>query len=124
MVMFNMAHYINRLKDKKDVKIVIDFAKGENGDYDALVHPKIAKYLLDNKLDIHHTVFTFKDFYGFENSHVTSGGVLVSEVDNNLQSKKEANVYFIGEVLDVDGTCGGFNIMWAFASAFRVSKHI
>ena len=124
MVMFNMAHYINRLDDKKNVRIVIDFAKGMDGDYDSLVHPKIAKYLLDNKLDIHHTVFTFKDFYGFENSHVTSGGVLISEVDNNLQSKREPNVYFTGEVLDIDATCGGFNIMWALASAKRVSEKV
>ena len=124
MVILNLAHYINRLADKKDVKIKLDLAKGEDGDYDTLVHPKIAKYLLYNKLDIHNLTYTFKDFYGFDNSHVTSGGIQISEVDTNLLSKREKNVYFTGEVLDVDGVCGGFNIMWALASAKRVSENI
>ena len=124
MVIFNLTHYINQLDSKKDVTIHIDFAKGIDGDYDSLVHSKIAKYLIDNKLDIHNTIFTFKDFYGYENSQVTSGGILVSELNNNLSSKKENNVYFIGEVIDVDAVCGGFNIMWALASAERVNKAI
>ena len=124
MVIFNMSHFINRLKDKKNISISIDFAKNRSGDYDSLVHPKLAKYLLDNKLDIHNTTFTFKDFYGYENSQVTSGGLLITELSNNLSSKKEKNVYFIGEVIDVDAVCGGYNIMWALASAELVSKSV
>ncbi len=124
MVIFNLTHYINQVKDKKNIKIAIDFAKDMDGDYDALVHPKIAKYLLDNHLDIHHVVFAFKDFYGFENSQVTSGGILLNQIDNNLQSIKEKNIYFTGELLDVDAICGGYNIMWALASAKKVSESI
>lgn len=124
MVIFNMTHFINRLNDKKNIIISIDFAKDKNGDYDSLVHPKLAKYLLDNKLDIHNTRFTFKDFYGYENSQVTSGGLLITELNKDLSSKKENNVHFIGEVIDVDAVCGGYNIMWALASAELVSKSI
>lgn len=124
ILIFNLAHYINRLSNKNNISIRIDFAEDVDGEYDALVNPRIAKYLLDNKLDIHNTVFSFKDFYGYENSQVTSGGVSINEVNNDLSSKKEKNVYFIGEVLDVDAICGGYNIMWALASANKVSESI
>ena len=124
MVIFNITHYINLLKEKKNISIHLDFAKGMEGDYESLVNPKIAKYLLDNKLDIHNTIFTFKDFYGYENSQVTSGGVSVINLNNDLSSKLEKNVYFIGEIVDIDAICGGFNIMWALASADLVSKNI
>ena len=124
MVIFNMTHYINRLSDKKGVTIHLDFAPNMDGKYDDLVSPKLAKYLSGNNLDIHNVVYTFKDFYSYDNSQVTSGGLLVSEVDQSLQSKKEKNIYFIGEVLDVDAVCGGYNIMWALASANKVANNV
>ena len=124
MVIFNMTHYINGLSDKKNVTIRLDFAPNMEGDYDNLVNPKLAKYLSSNRLDIHNVIFTFKDFYEYDNSQVTSGGLLINQVDDSLQSKKEKNIYFIGEVLDVDAVCGGYNIMWALASANKVSNNI
>ena len=57
-------------------------------------------------------------------SQVTKGGVLLSEVDENLQSKKVNGLYFAGEILDVDGECGGFNLQWAYSSARRVATAI
>ena len=41
----------------------------------------------------------------------------MSEVDENLQSKKIAGLYFAGEILDIDGACGGYNLHLAFATA-------
>ena len=124
MVIFNLTHFINQLDNKNNVTIHIDFAKGLSGEYDSLTNPKIAQYLLNNKLDIHNTIFTFKDFYGYDNSQVTSGGLKISELNLDLSSKKEKGVYFIGEVVDVDAICGGYNIMWALASAEKVNKAI
>ena len=46
------------------------------------------------------------------------------EVNDSLESKKEENLYFAGEILDVDGMCGGFNLMFAFACAETVAKSI
>ncbi len=124
MVIFNMTHFINRLKDLKNITLHIDFAKEMKGDYESLVNPKLAKYLLNNKLDIHNTIFTFKDFYDYPNSQVTSGGILLSELNKNLSSKKEKDVFFIGEVVNIDAVCGGYNIMWALASAELVSNNL
>lgn len=53
-----------------------------------------------------------------ENAQVTIGGIDTSLVDNKtFESKIIPGLYFIGEVLDVDGDCGGYNIQWAYSSA-------
>lgn len=60
---------------------------------------------------------------GFNNAQVTAGGVNTKEVDEStLESKIVPNLYFCGEILDVDGDCGGFNLQWAWASALAVSN--
>lgn len=68
--------------------------------------------------------FTYKESYGFKDSQVSIGGIKFSDVDENLESKTEKNVFFIGEVLDADGLCGGYNIMFAIASAYRAHKKV
>ena len=55
----------------------------------------------------------------FSNAQVTVGGVNTKEVStNSLESNIVKNLYFAGEILDVDGDCGGFNLQWAWSSAF------
>lgn len=55
---------------------------------------------------------------GFEFSQVTSGGIDLKEVDKlTLMSERVNNLYFCGEILDVDSRCGGFNLHWAVSSA-------
>lgn len=55
---------------------------------------------------------------GFAKSMVTSGGVDTAEINRKtMESRVVGNLYFAGEVLDVDGRCGGYNLEWAFASA-------
>ncbi|MBQ8684998.1 MAG: aminoacetone oxidase family FAD-binding enzyme [Clostridia bacterium] len=61
---------------------------------------------------------------GFDYAQVTKGGVRLEEVDENLQSKKAKGLYFAGEILDIDGQCGGFNLQWAYASAACVAAAI
>lgn len=53
---------------------------------------------------------------GFENAQVCTGGVDLNEVTDNLESVYAPNVYFAGEILDVDGKCGGYNLQWAWTS--------
>jgi predicted Rossmann fold flavoprotein len=54
----------------------------------------------------------------FEQAQVTAGGVDVSEVTRQLESKLVTGVYFAGEILDVDGICGGYNLQWAWTSGY------
>lgn len=66
-----------------------------------------------------------KGDYGFDRSQVTVGGVALSEVNSEtLEIKKMNNAYICGEMLDVDGECGGYNLQWAFASGSLVGKKV
>jgi len=69
--------------------------------------------------------FTVNSFRPIEEAIVTSGGVDVNEVEpKNCVSKLCKNLYFAGEVLDVDAYTGGFNLQIAFSTAFCVAKSI
>ena len=64
--------------------------------------------------------FDIKDCYN--NQQVYCGGVKLESLDNTLQSKKHKGLYFCGEICDVDGLCGGYNLQWAWTSAFVVAS--
>ncbi len=77
------------------------------------------KRLLCSKLK--QWTFTCIDTNGFNNAQLTSGGVDTIFVNNNtLESKIVKNLYFCGEILDVNGDCGGYNLNWAWASGIAV----
>ncbi len=62
---------------------------------------------------------------GFEQAMVTRGGVTPREVKaDSLESIRIPGLYLAGEVLDIDGPCGGFNLQWAFASGHRVGRKL
>lgn len=54
----------------------------------------------------------------FENAQVCAGGVPFREVSENLESLSAKGLYLAGELLDVDGKCGGYNLQWAWASGY------
>ena len=79
---------------------------------------KIAKAIKEFEFDYNGT-------FDFDKAQVTIGGVDVQEVNRlTLESKKSDNLYIIGELLDIDGECGGFNIHWAFTSAVACAANI
>ena len=56
---------------------------------------------------------------------VTAGGVDLSEINpKTMEAKRHRNLYFIGEVLDIDGFCGGFNLQNAWSTAFVAAENI
>lgn len=61
---------------------------------------------------------------GFDYAQVTKGGIPANEVGEDLQSKLVSGLYFVGEALDVDGDCGGYNLTWAFVSGMHAAKNI
>jgi len=62
---------------------------------------------------------------GFENSQVTAGGLDTTQFNpQTMESKRERGLYCTGEILDIDGDCGGFNLQWAWSSAFCASNAI
>ncbi len=68
---------------------------------------------------------TFKEFRPIEEAIVTSGGVNVKEIDpKTMSSKICTNLYFAGEVIDVDAYTGGFNLQIAFSTGFLAGSSI
>lgn len=64
-------------------------------------------------------------YKGYDMAQVTAGGVSVKEViQGTLESKILKGLYIIGELLDVDGTCGGYNLQWAFTSGYIAGSRI
>lgn len=77
---------------------------------------KISKLqkLLEN---MKHFIVHIVDNKGFENGQICQGGVDLKAVSSSdMQSLRVAGVFFAGEVLDVDGRCGGYNLQWAWSS--------
>ena len=64
--------------------------------------------------DIPLTVTGVKDF---DQAQVTAGGIHTGEIDQEtMESRLVPDLYFAGEIIDVDGPCGGYNLQWAFCS--------
>ncbi len=57
-----------------------------------------------------------------ENSQVMQGGVRLSELTDDLESKLVSGLYFAGEILDVHGDCGGYNLQWAASSGMLAGR--
>ena len=141
IVIFNMSRII--AKDiKKEYKIKLDLLpdiskeelqasfKKNNKEtlLESYLHPNLVKYLIDkneNVIDLIKSLsFTFDKLYGFDNSQISVGGVKLNQLSDELESKKEKGIYFIGELIDVDAPCGGYNLMWAIGSGLYLSNVI
>ncbi len=63
------------------------------------------------------TPMTVTGHDGFRMAMITRGGISLKEIDpETMQSKKIRGLYFCGEIVDLDGPCGGYNLQWSFAS--------
>lgn len=77
---------------------------------------KLARVCKDFRVEV-------QGFGNVKNAQVVRGGALVDEFDSNtLESRKVAGLYAAGEVLNVDGKCGGYNLHWAWASGLVAAR--
>ncbi len=76
--------------------------------------------LLDNGIPLTVTGIEKPDF-----AMITTGGVQCDEINcKTMESTKVKGLYFCGEIIDVDGLCGGYNLQWAFASGFLAGRSL
>ncbi|MDU3153078.1 MAG: aminoacetone oxidase family FAD-binding enzyme [Anaerococcus hydrogenalis] len=106
-----------------DKKLIIDILKR------AKINPReknISKKDLNKLVNVLKSLsFDIVDINDKNNAQVTLGGVSCREIDKKtMKSLKIKDCYFIGEVMDVAGDCGGYNIQWAFSSAKTASEDI
>lgn len=59
----------------------------------------------------------------YENAQVCAGGVSLDEITLQMESKIVPGLYFAGELIDVDGRCGGYNLQWAWTSGYLAGKN-
>jgi hypothetical protein len=137
MVKINFVPFISELRNEvKDIKLKQFSHKSVEDLISGLVHKKLAKMICKKNnitptAKVGETDFdkilscireladfevTVAEANSFENAQVCSGGVPLGEVDDNFKSMKDENVYIVGELLDCDGVCGGYNLQWAWAT--------
>ena len=69
------------------------------------------------------TPLTVNGHDGFRLAMITRGGISLKEIDpKTMQSKLVNGLYFCGEIMNLDGPCGGYNLQWSFASGFLAGK--
>ena len=67
--------------------------------------------------------FSVSGYGGYRDAQVTAGGVKLSEITDLYESRLQKNLYITGELLDVDGICGGYNLTFAMNSGLIAAKH-
>ena len=100
--------------------ILLKNSKIENKKYNELTTKE--KEILINLITNYKIQIT--DYKDFNFSQVCSGGVNLNELTENFELKKIKKMYTIGEITDVDGMCGGYNLAYAFISGYIAGKHI
>ena len=69
--------------------------------------------------------FEIEGTRGYKFAQVTAGGISADEIDfNTMASLKAKNLYITGEVMDVDGDCGGYNLQWAWATGYIAGESV
>ncbi|MBU3190090.1 NAD(P)/FAD-dependent oxidoreductase [Clostridium bowmanii] len=101
--------------NKKVIPIILKHAKIED------IHKSCCDLELTEKNSIYELLkkwkFEVSGTNSFSNAQVTAGGINTKEINpQTLESNIVPNLYFAGEILDVDGDCGGFNLQWAWSS--------
>lgn len=95
---------------------------------DLSVHKKISELSEDEVMALYDRCrhFEFKDIKtdSFKNAQISVGGIALSALDEHLALKNDPSVYITGEMLNVSGKCGGYNLHFAAASAYRAAASI
>ena len=79
---------------------------------DGAIRDKLVKIIAN-------TPFTIIGHDGFKNAMITRGGVSLKQIEpKTMQSKIINGLYFCGELIDLDGPCGGYNLQWSFSSGY------
>lgn len=151
---FNLSRIASKaVADKNDIKVQLNFFPGFNEQSisemlkqrrSQLPHLKDENFLFglipkllakevykhsssDNALAKNLTSFTLKitGVMPWANAQVTAGGVDTKDVNpKTMESKITPGLFFCGEILDIDGDCGGFNLQWAWSSAYAAATNI
>lgn len=105
---------------KKLVALFMKQAKLENT---TVINSKNKNDIYKMMLRYKHLRVTATKTNPFLNAQVCAGGIALSELTEHLESKFQKNLFICGEMLDVDGKCGGYNLQWAWTSGYIAGKY-
>lgn len=118
----NISNVLNILLNDQLTSIVIDRLKIKRDIKASIITREQRKRILELIKDFD---FKIRQKENFNNAVITSGGVDLKEINpKTMESKLVNDLYFIGEVLDIDALTGGFNLQIAFTTAYAASLDI
>lgn len=118
----NLSNVLNLLLNEQLVSIIIDRLNIKSDNKASIITREQRKRILELIKDFE---FKIRQKENFNNAVITSGGIDLKEINpKTMESKLVNDLYFIGEVLDIDALTGGFNLQIAFTTAYAASLDI
>ena len=141
-VVLDFAREITPLIDKyNEVPILMNLTKGMNEEdifrylKEKDIYTLLPKALADEILNLANgdkaklikllawTPLTITGHDGFKMAMITRGGIKLNEINpKTMQSKIISGLYFCGEIINIDGPCGGYNLQWSFSSGYLAGQ--
>ena len=117
----NVSELLNGILNNKIINVII-----KKSDIKDIKYKNLDK---NEKMRLLDNIFSYKmnitDIKGFNKSQVTMGGVDLSEIDiNTMEVKNIPNLYITGELLDIDGICGGYNLTHSFITGYIAGSSV
>ena len=110
--------WLNGIINKKLTNIILKKAK-------IIKHNITQKSIKDIAFVIKNLEVAIHDTKGAKGAEVMAGGINTNEINpQTMESKLTKGLFFSGEVVDIDGDCGGYNLHWAWASGFLAAQHM
>ena len=116
----SVAEFFNGIINKKVITVILKLSGLELTNPSRNLSPKKVLEVLMLAKKFPCTIVGSGDF---ESCQVCSGGVDCGQISKSMESKLVKGLYFAGEILDVDGRCGGYNLQWAWTSGSLAGKH-
>ena len=105
----------------KLTNVILKKTKVKKGSYWNNLNEEEKQTLINN---INNFELNISNTNSFNQAQVCTGGIPLNEVNENMESIYIKNLYFTGELLDVDGKCGGFNLAFAFITGYIAGDNI
>lgn len=113
---------LDKLLPKKLIPVIVELSKIEQ---DKKIHDITKQERMTLVKLIKNLTLTLTGLRGFNEAIITQGGVSVKQINpTTMESKLVKNVYFAGEVIDVDAVTGGFNLQIAWSTAYAAGTHL
>lgn len=113
---------LDKLLPKKLIPVIVELSKIEP---DKKIHDITKQERMTIVKLIKNLTLTLTGLRGFNEAIITQGGVSVKQINpTTMESKLVKNVYFAGEVIDVDAVTGGFNLQIAWSTAYAAGTHL